>query len=453
MSQHRSTRRRFLALSSAAGITGIAGCADRLNSVTDRSDDDDETNAGNESDSETDADIDDGAGPAAPVDGVPDLETEYNSREQYRQPGDQLDDFSDLDAWEVVQGSGEADEDIVFDGDQSFRLESDGEANIVAQRSLEGEDLTEIDLSFAVRTTTPQNITINLRLVDQFGSARVHSLREITYREPDVGWFRASPGVFEQDDYEPAMDHLDRLEIQVLHSMDEAEVWVDDLRMHDRPDQGYVMLVWDDGFTDYYETASPLHDEFGFRTVQAPVPRWTEQGRDGIMSTAELLERQDEGDQIVVHGTHDPIHEYEDEEAVETRLRQDKRWFIQNGFEGANYIVYPHNSFDKTSLEHTAQYHYCGGFNQAGDVNTTSVYGFDPLVLPRTIGHDLDISKRCVDLAAEHNQCTILNFHAFDQDNTMPADDYEELLEHIDDADVEVITFDDLWEMRTEPHY
>ncbi len=66
MSQHRSTRRRFLALSSAAGITGIAGCADRLNSVTDRSDDDDETNAGNESDSETDADIDDGAGPAAP---------------------------------------------------------------------------------------------------------------------------------------------------------------------------------------------------------------------------------------------------------------------------------------------------------------------------------------------------------------------------------------------------
>ncbi len=58
-----------------------------------------------------------------------------------------------------------------------------------------------------------------------------------------------------------------------------------------------------------------------------------------------------------------------------------------------------------------------------------------------------------MDLAAEHNQCTILNFHAFDQDNTMPADDYEELLEHIDDADVEVITFDDLWEMRTEPHY
>jgi len=31
----------------------------------------------------------------------------------------------------------------------------------------------------------------------------------------------------------------------------------------------------------------------------------------------------------------------------------------------------------------------------------------------------------------------------------MPEGDYETLLEHIDSADVEVITFDDLWKMRT----
>ncbi|SFC19351.1 Peptidoglycan/xylan/chitin deacetylase, PgdA/CDA1 family [Halobiforma haloterrestris] len=438
MPRTNATRRRFLALSGAAGLAGVAGCADRLESVTDSSDD-----AGNE------ATDDDPSAPAALADGVPPIETEYDSRERYRQPGESLDDFGDLDAWEVVQGSGEADEDVVFDGEQSFHLESDGRETIVAERSLEETDLTETDLSVAIRTTTPQNLTVNLRIVDQFGSARVHSLREVTYRTPDVGWFRASPGVFEEDEHEPAMDHLDRLEIQVLHSMDEAEVWIDDLRRHEKPDEGYVVLTWDDGFRDYYETASPLHDEYGFRTVQAPVPRWTEQGRDGVMSVSELQERQDEGDQIVVHGTHEPIHEYEDESTIERRLRQDKRWFVDNGFEGANYIVFPHNSFDKTSLEHATGYHYCGGFNQAGNVNTTGVHGFDPLALPRTIGHDLEISKRCVDLAAAHNQCTILNFHAFEADNTMSEDDYEQLLAHIDEADVEVITFDDLWELRT----
>ena len=444
MSQNRMTRRRLLALSGAAGISGLAGCADRLESVTDSGSSD--SSDGNASDS-------DGETAAALADGVPPLETEYNSREQYRQPGDSFDDFSDLDEWEVVQGSGEADTDVVFDGDQSFKLQSNGEENIVAERSLEGEDLTGLDLSFAVRTTTPQNITINVWLFDRFGSRKVYSLREITYRGPDVGWFRSSPGVFEQSQYEPSMDNLETLRIEIRHSMDEAEVWFDDLRTHEKPDQGYVMLTWDDGESDYYDIASPLHDEYGFRTVQAPVPNWTDQGRDGIMSVSELQERQDAGDQIVVHGTHTPIHEYDDGAEMESRLRFDKQWYIDNEFEGADYIVYPHNSYNKTSLEYKSKYHYCGGFNQAGDVNTTSVYGFDPLALPRTIGYDLEISKRCVDLAAAHNQCTILNFHAFDADNTMPEDDYEALLEHIDDADVEVITFDDLWEMRTAQHY
>ncbi|WP_246999662.1 polysaccharide deacetylase family protein [Halosolutus gelatinilyticus] len=446
MPQHRTTRRRILALSGAAGIAATAGCADRLRSSSDSPDNEstDEPSTGSD---------DEGGGNDDPAlaDGVPPLETEYNSRERFRQPGESFDDFADLDAWEAVQGTAEGDQNVVFDGEQSLKLTAAEGEKAIVRRSVEGEDLTGTDLSFAVRTTTPRNLTINLRIVDQFGSERIHSLREITYRAPDVGWFRSSPGVFEQSEYEPAMDHLDFLEIQILHSMPEAEVWIDDLRTHKRPDNGYVVLSWDDGFRDYYETAAPLHDEYGFRSVQAPVPRWTEQGRDGIMTVSELLERQDAGDQIVVHGTHDPIHEY-DESAIEKRLRQDKQWFIDNDFEGASYIVYPHNSFNKTSLKHKTTYHYCGGFNQAGNVNTTNVHGFDPLVLPRTIGHDLDIAKRCVDLAAAHNQCTVLNFHAFDANNTMPEGDYEALLKYIDGADVEVIGLDDLWELRTSGH-
>ena len=441
MSQNRPTRRRFLALSSSAAAAGLAGCAGDSDPASNESNGDAGTDT--ETEPETESSV------SALQDGVPELETEYDSREQYGQPGESFDDFEDLEEWEVLQGSGTPDEEVVFEGEQSFNLTSDGSENIVVRRDLSGEDLTDTDFSFAIRTTTPQNITINLRVVDTFGSETIYSLREITYRAPDVGWFRSSPGVFEQSEIEPAMDELDRLELQVLHSMDEAEVWIDDLRTHEKPETGYVMLVWDDAFSDYYDTASPLHDEFGFSTVQAPVPQWSEEERDGIMTVAELQDRQDEGDQIVVHGTHTPIHEYDDEQEIQSRIRGDKHWFIENGFEGANYIVYPHNSFDKTSLEHFTDYHYCGGFNQAGDVNTTSVYGFDPLVLPRTIGWDLDISKRCVDLAAEHNQCTILNFHTFDEENTMPEDDYEALLEHIDDADVEVITFDELWELRT----
>ncbi|ADB60025.1 polysaccharide deacetylase [Haloterrigena turkmenica DSM 5511] len=444
MSQQRPTRRRVLALSSAAAAAGLAGCTDQLNSVLGGSDDDSDNE---ETDNESTGQA------AALADGVPSLETEYNSREQYRQPGESFDDFSDLSEWEVTRGSGSADQDVVFNGDQSFKLESNGQENIVARLDVSDKDFTDTDLSFAIRTTTPQNITINLQLVDQFGSAKTYSLREITCRSPDVAWFRSSPGVFSQSDYDPSLDALDRLEIQVLHTMDQAEVWIDDMRTHGKPDKGYVMLTWDDGTRDYYETAAPLHDEYGFPAVQAPVPRWVERNDGDSMTVAELQERQDAGDQIVVHGTHDPIHELDDEERIRNRLKHDKQWYINKEFEGADYIVYPHNSYDKASLKHATDYHYCGGFNQSGNINTTSVYGFDPLALPRTIGHDLDIAKRCVNLAAQHRQCTVLNFHAFSEQNTMSETDYAKLLKHIDNADVEVITFDGLWKLRTEQHY
>ncbi len=228
MSRKRATRRRFLALSGATGIAGMAGCADRIKSATDA--------VGGDSSAETPGGSD-GSTPGL-TDGVPPLETAFDSRDRYRKPGESFDDFADLDRWTVSQGSGDADADVVFDGEQSFKLRSNGSENIVAERSLEGEDLTETDLSVAIRTTTPQSIAVNLRLVDQFGSEKVYSLREIRYRAPDVGWFRTSPGVFQQDDVDPSLDYLDRLEIQVLHSMPEAELWVDDLRTTGRPIRG-----------------------------------------------------------------------------------------------------------------------------------------------------------------------------------------------------------------------
>ncbi|WP_312910598.1 polysaccharide deacetylase family protein [Natronosalvus caseinilyticus] len=452
MTRDNTTRRRFLATSGATAMAaGLAGCTDRLNSLRSNENGDgngngNDTGNGNDSNGSEDGNDSDGNEDG---NGVPALETEYNSREEYRQAGDSLDDFEDLGPWEVVQGSGEADEEVVFDGSQSFHLTAGEDENIVVERELSDVDLTDFDLSFAVRTTTPDRITINIRVVDSYGSERVYSLREITYRAPDVGWFRSSPGVFEESSIEPMMDDIATLQIQVLHSMPEAEVWVDDLRAVPTADTGYVMLSWDDASLDFLEKASPLHDEYGFSAVQAVVPRWSEEAREGIMSTSQLKERQEAGDQIVTHGTHSRMHEYDDEEQLEGRLRGDKNWLIQHEFMGADFIVYPHNSYDATSLEYISKYHYCGGFNQAGNVNLTNVHGFDPLALPRTIGHDLDISKRCVDLAAAYNQCTILNFHEFSANNTMPKEDYEELLAYIDESDVEVITFDELWEMRT----
>jgi peptidoglycan/xylan/chitin deacetylase (PgdA/CDA1 family) len=244
---------------------------------------------------------------------------------------------------------------------------------------------------------------------------------------------------------------INRIQITVYNTGD-AEVWVDDLRTHEKPEKGYVMLCWDDGFNGFYDEASPLHDEYGVNAIQAVVRQWTRSQREDVMSIDQLKERQDAGDQIIAHGTHSHLAQM-DEESLKDNLEMDKNWAVQQGLQGGHYIVFPHNSFDQTVLDVASDYYYAGGFNQSGDVNLTGVTGFDPLVLPRTIGNDLDIAMRCVDLAAEHRQCTVLNFHEFGLDNTIDEDEYEELLQHIVDTDgVEVIDFDDLWTMRRNGH-
>ncbi|MFC4989865.1 MULTISPECIES: polysaccharide deacetylase family protein [Saliphagus] len=487
MADPSTTRRRLLGFGGATAVTAIAGCAgdggDGNGNGTEPTDDESdegttETNAsegtetdgdetGNRTETETEENETDGNGAENGTDeggnetdeDVADLElaleTEYNSREEYARPGDSFDDFEDLSSWSITEGEAEVDDEVVFAGSQSVRLYTEEEgANMVIERDLEGDnpDLTDRDVSMAVRTPTPENIAVELRFVDIYGSSRIYQLPSIAYRTRDVGWFRTAPGVFEEDEYPPEMDSLARLEVRVHHTGEGAEVWVDDIRTHGKPDSGYVVLGWDDGLRTYYEEVAPLHDEYGVDAVQSVVRQWTSNAREDVMTRGALLERQQAGDQIVAHGTHARFAEMDPGDLREA-LETDKQWAVNSGFEGANFITFPHNSFDATVLDIVSDYYYAGGYNQAGNVNLTAVHGFDPLVLPRTIGYDLEICRQCVDHAAAYGQCTVLNFHDFDLDNTVDRDEYDQLLEHIDGTDgVEVITLDELWRMRREGH-
>ncbi|WP_227377835.1 polysaccharide deacetylase family protein [Haladaptatus halobius] len=226
------------------------------------------------------------------------------------------------------------------------------------------------------------------------------------------------------------------------------------MRHHPKPDIGYVVLSWDDGNRSYYEQAASVHDHYDFPAVLT-MPVYPSKTADSyFMSLEELHERQNAGDEVVAHGsTNEPFAEISTSQ-LDNLLKRNKKWLIDNEFKGADFIVYPGNNFDEAALDVISKYHYMGGMNQSGNVNTTGVSGFDPLVLPRTIGQNLDICKRAVSLAADHRQCTILNFHNFDSENMMDVGQYEKLLAHIDRTNgIEAIDFTYLWEMRcTEPY-
>ncbi|GGN94196.1 polysaccharide deacetylase family protein [Haloarcula pellucida] len=374
--------------------------------------------------------------------------TEYDSRERYAHPGDSYEDFETLSKWSVRSGT-LTESPIAFTGSQSARLVGENGNGPLIERSVAGEDFSDTEISMAVRTPTPSRIAINIRLVDSSGNWLARSLRQISHRHGDIAWFRTAPGTFTTSGDVFDVHDVDRLQVHVLNASDaRAEVLIDDMRLHSKPDKGYIILSWDDGREIYYEDAAPIHDRFDFPVTMAAAPQLV--GKDTFMSLGQLEERQRAGDEIVSHATIAfDFHQMSAERLAQT-LRQNKTWLVERGFEQAEYIVYPGNNYDGTVLSVAPKYHYAGGMNQAGDVNTTGVYSFDPLVLPRTIGHDLDIAKRVVDNVGRFRNCGILNFHHFDERNTMDVEEYEQLLGYIDqqgDA-VEVITIDDLWEMR-----
>ncbi|WP_245799888.1 polysaccharide deacetylase family protein [Haladaptatus litoreus] len=383
----------------------------------------------------------------------PTLRTKYNSRKRYGSPGTSFDTFENPDLWEAQEGEKTPDTEMKRTGSQSLKMTGhDGHHVILQRRFDEPMDFSDRDISAMIRTTTPSKIGFYIYLLDTDGNEAALELRNITYRTPDIGWFRTCPGVFEVSETEPDLTNIDRMKLQVTNATsDDVEAWVDDVRFHPKPEKGYIILSWDDGKRSYYEHGAPVHDKYDFPAVLTQPPRLKAVEEDYFMSLDELHERQSKGDEIVAHGSVDAQFDEISASKLDGILRRNKKWLLDREFGGANFIVYPGNSYDATALDVVGKCHYMGGMNQSGNVNTTGVYGFDPLVLPRTIGEDLEISKRVVDNVTKYRNCGILNFHDFGNSNTLSVSDYKKLLAHIDGTlGVEVITFSDLWRMRTD---
>ncbi|WP_338729463.1 polysaccharide deacetylase family protein [Haladaptatus sp. DJG-WS-42] len=435
-----SSRRRLLQYAGYTLTASLAGCFNRRPSETAT-----ETPQPSSTDRPTNSTT-----PHASLDAP--LRTAYNSRERFQSSGSSLDGFETLTEWESIVGEHRADTDVQFTDSQSLQLVGQPGEKVTVDRTFDTPlNLAENDLSLAFRTEHPESVALLVYLYDSADNWGVLELRDVTYRPPDIGWFRTSPGVFATSEDEPNLSVITRVRLTVRNTAErETTSWIDDLRIHEKADTGYVVLSWDDGFQNFYDHGAPLHDEYDLPAVIAYPPFAEASPGISFMTEAQLRERQDAGDEIISHASINERFSNVSPDRLEEKLQKNKRWLLDHDFDGTAFIVYPANDFDRAALDTVSKYHYMGGMNQSGSVNTTGVRGFDPLVLPRTIGHDLDIAKRAVRLAARHRQCTILNFHHFEKTHTMGVEEYEKLLQHITETpNVEAITFTDLWELRT----
>jgi len=144
-----------------------------------------------------------------------------------------------------------------------------------------------------------------------------------------------------------------------------------------------------------------------------------------------------------------PLPELSPEEQ-RAEIRETKRWLLDNGFEaGSRFVIWPYNSAGSSTFDIASEYHYLGfGGGQIG--NGVRVTG--PFTISRVDGDSVETSKRMIDPTARYNLLTVLMFHRIGtSEDRVSTAEFRSVVEHVDDADVDVITATELWENYLAP--
>lgn len=364
----------------------------------------------------------------------------FDARERFKCKGQPIDNFEALDHWETYSGSLTADEEDVFSGSQSARVEAGpaDERAAVYREFPEGVDLSASDLSIALKLEAPttQRIVVRLDAPDERNALFMSRFVRKS------GWLRVDLGPRRTRGTPDLADVTAISVIAYTGGGTRVQFNVDSLRLRPSTGSGRVLLTFDDNYQSQREVAFPVMEQYGFRGTVGAVPGttdWTWQ-----MSLHDLRELQSAGwDVASIPKTASGFQPLPPDEQA-TRIRESKQWLLDNGFErGANVLFWPYGRYDRTSLRAASRYHqlgFTGGTTPVGMVS-------GPLTIGRIDGEDVDAVKRAVDFAAEYGQLVSVAYGAVgNMTFGMSRAEFEETMAYVDDAGLEVVTASELWQ-------
>ncbi|ELY42002.1 polysaccharide deacetylase family protein [Natronorubrum tibetense] len=412
-------RRSFVTAVGTAGAIGLAGC---LSTVREWRDDGSEPTAEARSPEENGGD------------GSLDL------------PGETIEDFEDLDSWASMIDAGtlETETDDPYAGSQSARLRAteDTERAAVYQVRSDGVDLTARNLSLAVNFSGRDQLHLTLEL--HAPNSRNAYAMERTLTGPTDRWVRVDFGTSDVDG-DPDLTDVREIRLTARRRGDQSgsiDCRIDDLRAVDRPETGKVMLLFDGTLESHYEHALEPMAAYDFAGVEAVI--YEALGESDRLTIDQLEELDAAGWDMAARPRTGAqfLHDYSPAEQ-EGAIRRTKAFLENRGFEdGARHFVTPRNVLGPETIDLVREYHE-QAFRYGGGPNALPLS--DPHNVGVFSGSDGETTKRYIDRAAEYGQLAVLHFEHIGEDG-LSTDDFEELLEHVDDADVEVVTASELLE-------
>ncbi len=422
----KQSRRAFLA---TAGVVGLTGCINSLGSSDDSTPTDNGTGVGgtpNASATPTSSPTDTPSGPLAGL------------------PGRQVDSFESMKNWYSLNGVAKltASTEDPYAGSQSARVaskEGDPYAGVFKAFS-EPKDFTGKNVSLAVKVNEPSIAKVQVDLLAPDRGNKVRLSRTLT--GPSETWLRFDMGVGSVD-RDP--DLSDVREIRIIcrrrNGVEKpVDFEVDDLRVADAPDQGKVMLTFDDSHITHYENAFPVLKKYGMPGVEGVIAETVYQ--NDRLDVGNMREMTSAGWDMASHPVTRGrwLSEFTAEEQ-ERRIKQNKEFLVRKGFEqGARHFLTPQNFRGPKTYDIVTEYH-----------DTMFSFGGAPTGQPRTTNYnfgranpgDLGVIKRFIDYAARYKQLLVINHHIIGE-NGMSLDRFKEVVKYVDGADVEVVSASDL---------
>ncbi|WP_161958301.1 polysaccharide deacetylase family protein [Natrarchaeobaculum sulfurireducens] len=350
--------------------------------------------------------------------------------------GETVDDFSDIDAWELVAGAVARDEDRAIVGDSCARLEnreSDEQARIAYEFD---EPLDCRRHSPGLAIAADESMAPLLQLFDDGGG-------HVTFRatiEADVELLRPPFGIQHADDVD--LGAITRLEIaHVAGEEIERHLWIDDLHFVARPETGVVTLQFDGGHESVYENGLPITEEYGYpATVFVPTGRVREEAdHDGeALAETQLEELDDAGWTIASHTARSrPLTDLEDDERRE-EIEDAVEWLESEGYDdGTRYVAYPSGRYDQAGLEAVR------GVHEFGFVGRYPCQGepAEPLLCSRVLEPEPEEVEEVLDRAATYGGITALGWGRLEDESLESFEITVEVLSELEtEGDLEVVT-------------
>lgn len=339
--------------------------------------------------------------------------------------GSVLDSFETFDAdWTIGGGTATVTMDQVFNGGPSILLDSAGDKRFrIERRYPTPQDLSNLEFSMAVRLeeTTKGLVQVEFMLIDSSGNKRTLS-GSIMPAATDR-WVRFDLGV--RQDEGADMTAIETLRIAHWTGNDETKLYVDDIRVHPKPETGYVMFTFDDkGLTDY-TVAFPTLQEYGYvGTCFPPIQRVTS---DSTPSIAEYQEMRERGWDIGGHTLdHEDLtnHSRTEQQAI---IEENYRQLHEKGLAGdVNHFRTPYSNYDTNSLDLMTE-SFDTAMIGSGSATGTNVHVTDHRTIGFRSGDELESAIRDIAAAAEYRQLLGMTLHM----GAIDGDHLRTLAEHV----------------------